>query len=105
MNIRALTTLVLYAWLIALPGCGPSVEETRLREAEGLVARSMRDPTSAQFRNMMVFASGAVCGEVNAKNGFGGYVGFDPFIVTSAERVYVASEERNFRSLHDAQCR
>ena len=42
----------------------------------------MRDPSSAQFRAVRVVDAGgkdALCGSINAKNGFGGYVGFKPF--------------------------
>lgn len=41
-----------------------------------LVKRSLRDPDSAQFRNV----SGG-CGEVNAKNAYGAMAGFEPFYV------------------------
>lgn len=44
------------------------------------VADSMKDPESARFRNMHI-TRGNVCGEVNAKNGMGGYVGFARFFV------------------------
>lgn len=53
---------------------------------ESSVRQEMRDPGSAQFRNLRVLAGERedqrlVCGEVNAKNGYGGYVGFKPFLV------------------------
>lgn len=47
------------------------------------VAAKLKDPQSAQFQNLIVSSkSGAsiVCGEVNAKNGFGGYTGFKRFV-------------------------
>lgn len=40
----------------------------------------LRDPGSAQFRNERITKAGALCGEVNAKNGMGGYVGFKKYI-------------------------
>ena len=47
------------------------------------VTREMRDPSSVQFRDLKVGrnaeGSDTLCGELNAKNGYGGYVGFDPF--------------------------
>ncbi|WP_347269986.1 hypothetical protein [Rhizorhabdus histidinilytica] len=43
----------------------------------------LRDPASAQFRKLRVVAGDddqkVVCGEVNGKNGYGGYVGFRSF--------------------------
>jgi len=46
-----------------------------------------RDPDSAKFRNEHVISwNGAtyVCLEMNAKNGFGGYVGYTPYMVNPA---------------------
>jgi hypothetical protein len=63
--------------------------------AEQVVTEGLRDPQSAMFRNVTIHHrdchSGQciddpagqviVCGEVNAKNGFGGYTGFEGFVV------------------------
>ncbi|CAN7162736.1 hypothetical protein LJR234_000312 [Mesorhizobium amorphae] len=48
------------------------------------VAGVVKDPSSLQLRNLSRFTPvgadyEAVCGELNAKNGFGGYVGFQAF--------------------------
>lgn len=57
--------------------------------AEGVakrnISRDLRDPGSAEFRNVRTYRQHdprerAVCGEVNAKNAFGGYAGFRPFV-------------------------
>ncbi len=49
-----------------------------------LVREKLRDPSSAQFRNVYfhrgVTNTPTTCGEVNAKNGFGGYSGYERFI-------------------------
>lgn len=45
-----------------------------------LVKRRLFDPNSANFRNV-THAHAIVCGEVNAKNKMGGYVGFKAFVV------------------------
>ena len=46
------------------------------------IKERLKDPGSAQFRNVKVYHGVApvVCGEVNAKNSFGGYIGFQRFI-------------------------
>lgn len=44
------------------------------------VADKLNDPESARFRNLQATEAGIVCGYVNAKNRFGGYVGFKPFV-------------------------
>lgn len=50
----------------------------------------LRDPSSAEFRNDTKYKSKQGdefnCGEVNAKNGFGGYTGFNKYI--SNEHIY-----------------
>jgi hypothetical protein len=52
--------------------------------AKQAVLRGLRDPDSAKFGALSegTGSSGlrTVCGEVNAKNGFGGYTGMAPFI-------------------------
>jgi hypothetical protein len=58
---------------------------TVAREARQSVLLLLRDPGSANFRDVQdyILQYGDVhiaCGLVNAKNGFGGYVGFKRFI-------------------------
>jgi hypothetical protein len=36
----------------------------------------LSDPGSARFRNLFMLNQATVCGEVNARNSMGGYVGF-----------------------------
>ena len=74
---------------LVLAGCMPG-EEKAISLAKSEVAANLKDPASAQFRNVKVakmmdadegrvFA--IVCGEINGKNGFGAYAGFHPFFV------------------------
>jgi hypothetical protein len=56
----------------------PRVEITSAARAH--VRANIKDPGSAQFRNEFTARPGTYCGEVNAKNGFGGYAGFKRFI-------------------------
>ena len=54
-----------------------------MEAAEELVKSKLKDPDSARFRNVRVTPYGSnhvVCGEVNGKNAYGGYVGFTPFV-------------------------
>lgn len=57
-------------------------------DAKAVLVRSYKDPGSAQFRDTYVIRwddKGRVvyslCGEINAKNSYGAYVGFTPFYV------------------------
>ncbi|RKG40717.1 hypothetical protein [Acinetobacter sp. WCHAc060007] len=66
-----------------LVGCGkkePTAEELQANRevvAQDSVKKLLKDPSSAEFRNM-----NGLCGEVNSKNSFGGYGGYKRFIGT-----------------------
>ncbi len=54
--------------------------------AEERAMRDLRDPDSAQFRDVWAVLglnsnTIYVCGELNDRNAFGGYVGYAPFVV------------------------
>lgn len=67
--------------------------EDAIKKAQEAVANSLKDPGSAQFRNVRLkpYLDGqVVCGEVNGKNSYGGYVGFSPFVAsTNSATLYV----------------
>lgn len=55
-------------------------------------AQQLKDPASAQFQNVHLnTARTALCGQINAKNSYGGYVGFRNFITTD-KGAFVAPE-------------
>jgi len=57
-------------------------------QLKDLVRTSLKDPESANFKNLRVMSNGrALCGDVNAKNSYGGYTGFKAFVADS-EGVY-----------------
>lgn len=64
---------------VLLCGCSPN-QSSALQSAQARVKSELKDPESAQFQNLEEYGS-IVCGEVNAKNSYGGYSGFKPFIV------------------------
>ena len=55
-------------------------------EAKRFVANRMKDPGSVQFRSVRSYSGGVVCGESNAKNEYGGYTGFKPFVYVDGPR-------------------
>lgn len=60
-------------------------EETAIQLAKERVASGLKDPESAQFRSVRVSnfrGDKVICGEVNAKNSYGGYVGFKRFVAS-----------------------
>lgn len=67
------------------------------------IQERMKDPGSVKFRNVK-FHRGKlnipVCyGEVNAKNSFGGYRGFQRFIAAGDQFAYVESDIADFDNL------
>lgn len=86
---------VLFVTLIA-SGCKPLDNQLK-RQGQNAVEASLKDPSSAEFRNVkFVLKSeahlqkeGFVCGEVNGKNGFGAYDGYQKFaILVRAKTLY-----------------
>ncbi|WP_227340126.1 hypothetical protein [Sphingopyxis sp. P8] len=68
----------------AVGGCADSGRS----EAEEIVRATLTDPESAQFENVARSERNpdVVCGHVNSKNRFGGYVGNKRFYVTLSSR-------------------
>ncbi|WP_156314171.1 hypothetical protein [Brevundimonas sp. DS20] len=67
--------------LVGLGACQwvPGSEQQQIHAAQKRVAEQLRDPASAQFRASRV-NDGWVCGEVNGKNAYGAYAGFQRFV-------------------------
>jgi len=54
-----------------------------IEKGKKAIADTLKDPASTQFRNVRLvqYLDGAViCGELNGKNSYGGYVGFRDFV-------------------------
>ena len=84
-------TMTLCVAAIALAAC--SGDNAKINAAQEVVSSALKDPESAQFRNVVVLASGTVCGEVNGKNSMGGYTGFTGFY--SLEGSDLSDPEKN----------
>ena len=52
-------------------------------ELKQRVRNALKDPNSAEFKDVQWVAGKAICGQVNAKNSYGGYVGFKYFVADS----------------------
>lgn len=74
------------------------------------VKAKLKDPESAQFRGLY-FHRGKdgipmTCGEVNSKNGFGGYVGFQRFLSAgTVELTMLQHEAPDFSAAWNRACR
>lgn len=61
-------------------GSSPTQNMSYMLVEQDKIKSRLKDPDSAEFRNVFVSSKYAVCGEVNAKNSIGGYTGFVRFI-------------------------
>lgn len=79
---RAGTILFASAGVLVCASCNglPGTDSYREERAKQAVSEQLLDPSSAQFRNVQSRGE-SVCGEVNAKNKMGAYVGFKRFVV------------------------
>lgn len=77
MRIGALAILFLGA-CTAEPTLG--TPEYVQKEAQKDVAAKLKDPSSAQFSDVRISETGAVCGKVNGKNSYGAYSGAVSFV-------------------------
>ena len=84
---------------VCLAACGKSAEDKRREDAatltslgEKYVKEKVLDPASAQFRNQIIGKQGATCGEVNAKDAFGAYIGFQRYISVARDLTLLAQD-------------
>jgi len=73
-----------------------------IAKSKTMMADRFSDPDSAKFRKVFVI-KGTVCGEVNAKNLMGGYVGYRRFVVNEGDAL-VDSGSSTFDELWDVAC-
>ncbi|ENX06086.1 hypothetical protein [Acinetobacter courvalinii] len=88
------------AVLITIPTITYANNTSLIKNAKQSIRDSIKDPRSAQFQHIRVVKNlrgeRAVCGEVNAKNAFGGYVGFTPFMYVDGAS-YLASGDEDYQ--------
>lgn len=79
--------LLIMATLIAMP---ISVNALDIKMAEEVIKVQLSDPDSAKFKDMHSYKKEGltyICGTYNAKNKFGGYVGYIPFLMSNEDYV------------------
>lgn len=85
--------VILVSALVALAGCGDGA----IDKGRAAAASRLKDPSSAQFRGDYITSIGSVCGEINGKNGFGAYSGFERYMSSKGKNgdftAMVASED------------
>jgi hypothetical protein len=87
-----------HATLLLLAACSasspPAQPADPWEDVRAYVTASLKDPDSARFAPFRRGKGSAVCGSVNARNGFGGYTGMEPFVylpasATEGDRFYI----------------
>lgn len=89
------------ALLVLTTACSDP-EETKRQEyveiTEKLVRAQLKDPDSARFRDLTLGDGGFVCGQLNAKNSYGGYNGFTAFFFNrSSGEVFIYDQNQDWR--------
>ena len=79
--------ILLLATMAGLAHAQSASDRALVAQAKVALTYTFKDPGSAQYRNVGLYKSTTgkggdiVCGEVNAKNSYGAYVGFQRFAV------------------------
>lgn len=75
-------------------------------ERKAAVVYTLRDPDSAQFRGLVIDTEArTLCGQVNGKNAYGGYAGFERFYAVEGQPPIVEDEDSPyFRQLYANYC-
>jgi hypothetical protein len=84
-----------------LDGSLARLSEVEIESISRALEQQVRDPVSLQYR-MVQYSSGErqiICGQFNAKNGFGGYAGFRLFALVPTggrdrSQLYLAGDEK-----------
>ncbi len=78
--------------------------EKTIAAAQVAAKKDLKDPDSARFQNLRIAeydGGNVVCGEINAKNSYGGYVGYKRFAAgTSGATIHNASSKH--QEINDA---
>ena len=91
--------------LVAERAAKEEAETQRTAELQERVRKQLKDPSSAIFDAVTVSETGAICGTVNARNGFGGYTGAQPFVATDKYVLVQSSAANESTAVVDAAMR
>ena len=82
-------------------------EKQYIEEAKSLLIKNFKDPDSSNFREVYISRRDVpvVCGEVNGKNSYGGYVGFKKFYATDTPNFFAIDDgSRKFDETWERLC-
>lgn len=93
LHRMACTVLVLFVAACGEPSPADKqrmADQNYILDNQDRLKNRLKDPASAQFRNVFISSiSGkrVVCGEVNARNSYGGLTGFERFVAAPVIQV------------------
>lgn len=77
-------------------------ESKKIESFKQKVTRNLKDPDSAKFRDVKLNkAKTALCGEVNAKNGFGAYGGYQSFVAVDSAAFIMRGDSCSIGTITD----
>lgn len=112
--MKALSFAAFAVLLLSPAAHAAEAGKEEIAQAQEFFKKSLKDPDSAQFRNVLYFektgSSGKpnknVCGEINAKNSYGGYVGFQPFYFSNGWGEVMTEKNKGlFVMMFDVVCK
>lgn len=100
MNLaNTIRLAALLALAVVLAACGKTAEQKQREEAatltslgEKYVKEKILEPGQARFRNQFIGKGGAPCGEVDAKDAFGAYIGYQRYISVARDLTLLAQD-------------
>ena len=97
MRIRCVALVLCASFILSACGGSEASKEAMTNAnlqiiGEDYIKLKLKDAGSAEFRGQFIGKAGAPCGEVNAKNGFGAYMGFQRYIVVGKELAVLESD-------------
>lgn len=101
---------VLFTATVVQAQANENKEFAWMERGKDAVRSMLKDPGSAEFQEVY-FRRGAdgipmTCGQVNSKNSFGGYVGYQYFISAGKpDLTYLQNQVSDFRTIWDRFCR
>jgi|TARA_B110000211_G_C13875516_1_gene462738 hypothetical protein len=92
-NYKSTVCNVLFFCTLTLPAAVTGAEIEIPEKYLNSITYNLKDPDSAKFRNVIADEENTVfCGEINAKNSYGAYSGYNKFYAIPQNDGSVASE-------------
>jgi hypothetical protein len=92
--VARLLTALIAAFSIAGANAHAGNEQQIVLKAKERLERDLKDPDSVRYRKIVTVDEGrgasTVCGEFNARNSMGGYVGYQTFVVVDGDMTMIA---------------